>query len=835
MIDLAIDDGELDECREDWTSKLGINLRHCVKVRKNSPSMRVQHALSLGDLFSEKSLSSDFSKIKWQFRRSRSKIKLYGRAHSKPCQNIEIKKDEVTGRKLDGATVKKEEKLIQYSRRKFKQKPDLSTGACGDQVHPRELLPEVSAATCDHLDGHNRSDFEINPDGTGNSGSISAGSIHSPIGMSEGLHDIPVREATSNLSLNYSPSRVADSLATATLVVDSIVQNDTESMKELNIEGDIFHMATCKSAEMQQNSGTDVTSEETEISHHTVASNEGSIIMRSDQITESMTIKNEKCNLASEGHCRKVADKDVLMIEVSGLANSAIFRVASSPLRSLDAQIENLAPDNSCMISEACDHLISDNEVRQNVQSTNGGNDVEPISCDHKLIDEPPASTGESCEDMREISTAESLQDNLQHERNIGNGSNEELVSSSVTMMIQPTSAPMEISEVPSKECAAADLLNVGTKQKLISSSVSSRMEVDQPSPLKVGGCSEVPIEICTKEDSGADMTLDPRTRLQNHTTAEAIMDELVCNSSAQLEENERIPTSIAACSEESNGIFAEEKMDFDMTIGTQTKNATSEEPKPTSLIPIDQPIPAVIRKYSRTRRESYSAEKFCNGNEAYSSKDNKERGCNEPNLEDPSSSAGKGRKRNRELERLTENKFNGSGFIRSPCEGLRPRAGKDAANTSEVDIRKIAEKRATKTMRNRESVPAPCQDKKKILKGHHRCDLDGCRMSFETKRELSLHKRNRCPHEGCGKRFSSHKYAIIHQRVHDDERPLKCPWKGCSMSFKWAWARTEHIRVHTGERPYKCKFEGCGLSFRFVSDISRHRRKTGHYENLSA
>lgn len=186
-------------------------------------------------------------------------------------------------------------------------------------------------------------------------------------------------------------------------------------------------------------------------------------------------------------------------------------------------------------------------------------------------------------------------------------------------------------------------------------------------------------------------------------------------------------------------------------------------------------------------------------------------------------------------MERLTENKLNGSGFIRSPCEGLRSRAGKDAANTSEVDIRKIAEKRATKTMRNRESVPAPCQDKKKILKGHHRCDLDGCRMSFETKRELSLHKRNRCPHEGCGKRFSSHKYAIIHQRVHDDERPLKCPWKGCSMSFKWAWARTEHIRVHTGERPYKCKFEGCGLSFRFVSDISRHRRKTGHYENLSA
>ncbi|KAI4346317.1 hypothetical protein L6164_007227 [Bauhinia variegata] len=102
--------------------------------------------------------------------------------------------------------------------------------------------------------------------------------------------------------------------------------------------------------------------------------------------------------------------------------------------------------------------------------------------------------------------------------------------------------------------------------------------------------------------------------------------------------------------------------------------------------------------------------------------------------------------------------------------------------------------------------------------------------MSFTTKAELQLHKRNRCPHEGCRKKFSSHKYALIHQRVHEDERPFKCPWKGCSMSFKWAWARTEHIRVHTGEKPYQCKVEGCGLSFRFVSDYSRHRRKMGHY-----
>ncbi|RVW74159.1 putative lysine-specific demethylase ELF6 [Vitis vinifera] len=48
LINLAIDDEEHVECGEDWTSKLGINLQYCVKVRKNSPSKQVPHALALG-------------------------------------------------------------------------------------------------------------------------------------------------------------------------------------------------------------------------------------------------------------------------------------------------------------------------------------------------------------------------------------------------------------------------------------------------------------------------------------------------------------------------------------------------------------------------------------------------------------------------------------------------------------------------------------------------------------------------------------------------------------------------------------------------------------------
>ncbi|PIA30397.1 hypothetical protein AQUCO_05600083v1 [Aquilegia coerulea] len=119
-----------------------------------------------------------------------------------------------------------------------------------------------------------------------------------------------------------------------------------------------------------------------------------------------------------------------------------------------------------------------------------------------------------------------------------------------------------------------------------------------------------------------------------------------------------------------------------------------------------------------------------------------------------------------------------------------------------------------------------------KIIKDEeqeYQCDIENCTMVFRSKQDLKLHKRNICLVEGCDKKFLSHRYLEQHERVHMDDRPLKCPWKGCRMSFKWAWARTEHIRVHTGVRPYECQEPGCGQTFRFVTDFSRHRRKTGH------
>ncbi|KAL3523473.1 hypothetical protein ACH5RR_016307 [Cinchona calisaya] len=188
--------------------------------------------------------------------------------------------------------------------------------------------------------------------------------------------------------------------------------------------------------------------------------------------------------------------------------------------------------------------------------------------------------------------------------------------------------------------------------------------------------------------------------------------------------------------------------------------------------------------------------------------------------------------KRKREVDIQNEDQTNLGSFSRSPCEGLRPRTKGDAAGDATDGEKPIEEKRKGRKFNNHSNGLVPDTDKKEQKKGSHRCSIEGCRMSFQTKAELVLHMCDRCPVKGCGKKFNSHKYAIVHQRVHDDDRPLKCPWKGCTMTFKWAWARTEHIRVHTGERPYKCKVDGCGRTFRFVSDFSRHRRKTGHYVN---
>ncbi|KAL2639263.1 hypothetical protein GLYMA_06G174000v4 [Glycine max] len=160
------------------------------------------------------------------------------------------------------------------------------------------------------------------------------------------------------------------------------------------------------------------------------------------------------------------------------------------------------------------------------------------------------------------------------------------------------------------------------------------------------------------------------------------------------------------------------------------------------------------------------------------------------------------------------------------PSTRLRKRATKAQESEGKLKDKQTKRKKVKNAAAAKVSVG---HAKMKDGEAEYQCDIDGCTMSFGSKQELMHHKKNICPVKGCGKKFFSHKYLVQHRRVHEDERPLKCPWKGCKMTFKWAWARTEHIRVHTGARPYVCAEPDCGQTFRFVSDFSRHKRKTGH------
>ncbi|XP_022954750.1 lysine-specific demethylase JMJ705-like [Cucurbita moschata] len=187
----------------------------------------------------------------------------------------------------------------------------------------------------------------------------------------------------------------------------------------------------------------------------------------------------------------------------------------------------------------------------------------------------------------------------------------------------------------------------------------------------------------------------------------------------------------------------------------------------------------------------------------------------------------GKQAKRNSKLTDLESEEEQQPG---GPSTRLRQRTPKPTkfSETKPNDKRPIGKKK----VKNASSLKTPAghrDSKARDEESEYLCDIEGCNMSFGSKQELVLHKRNICPVKGCGKKFFSHKYLVQHRRVHMDDRPLKCPWRGCKMTFKWAWARTEHIRVHTGDRPYVCAEQGCGQTFRFVSDFSRHKRKTGH------
>lgn len=840
LIDLAIDNEEHDERGEDWTSKLGINLRHCVKIRKNSPSKQVQHALTLGGLFTDKCSSSDFLAIKWQFRRSRSK-KIYHPANFRPRDTTQLKNDAVAGER--SLIVKKEKKLIQYSRRNFKKKPGGPTGT------------KVCASRASLGDRHEHSRM------------ASENNIHN-VGTSTGFGFSPSSKISETQNKMQRPEATEEESSKVVGSVDTQIENHV--LEEMNMETVACHFAAPDDSEMQdepnvetqKSSSTDESSDKQYASTFVHDTWKSFKAHEEKQISGQFNKTNEACTLVSEGHSDVQADKEVLKNEVSDFARMPNSHFDPSNAN-IEGRTENAAVDKGCKSDVVCESFHVE---AQRVLAT-GNNDEKEFLCnstaikDHEQCREGPRQT-RSAEDSNNDTSLEEKP--LQE---IGLVINE-----------HPPVSIEEISEVPRETCSTENLSNnafleVRPEQEI-------KTTINEAVPASVEETSETPNDVSAAAKLCHGLTLDEELQKKRETAAGS-SEELATSSVTQMEAR-HLCASAEVYSNVPMGSSGEEVLGNDLTSDDGSHQETLMENSDQGLVsnlvteagnqpialdvgefqvancPEDHPcdgfffdnkgekeiqstneeetaLPTAssFRKYSRVKRDTRPTEDMCNNSGVCcSSQDDREVDIIESTVVDPSSNTGKARKRTREIEQLTESKFSCNGFIRSPCERLRPRAVKDStARNDGIDSdTEVKEKPAIK-VKKPSSARGPTKDnKKESSRKPHKCDIDGCRMSFDTKAELSLHKHDRCPHKGCGKRFSSHKYAMIHHRVHEDQRPLKCPWKGCSMSFKWAWARTEHIRVHTGERPYQCKIEGCGLSFRFVSDFSRHRRKTGHY-----
>ncbi|PPS15843.1 hypothetical protein GOBAR_AA04739 [Gossypium barbadense] len=427
LINFAIDD-EHDEIQEDWTSKLGVNLRYCVKVRKNSSFKQVQHALPLSGLFTDKYSSLELFNIKWKSRKSRSKGKLNHPSPSKPCESVEMKVDEIMVEKLDSDISKYGQKIIQYSRRK-KRKSDYSTGGGGGvELLKNDLPREDSAASSQLLDKHGGNKSKINA----RSESIQAQlEVPTTSVVQRDQNKIveesgPDDEAQSLIACASSIKKLyLENTATATKVCNPVSeqQSDEPTSGYGLINGNSASSHSAQRCAGRYNQGLeDITvpkfsinggafsgmTSENEVQQGTEATsrNNSEVIIRSEVLKEPFAAADSCDGTVSQNK----AQKQEIRINARKEVLSGSFTSAGIDHQSTDLSVEEYSTiSKNPGAEEDCQTDVTlDVEVFQEIQATKGTGGDEVITCSNLPMQEkqPTPVMMEACSEIQQDSSS---------------------------------------------------------------------------------------------------------------------------------------------------------------------------------------------------------------------------------------------------------------------------------------------------------------------------------------------------------------------------------------------------------------------------------------------